>query len=140
MVLDEFRHQIKMDDMLMLLDRYPYKIQYKGGFTTFRSKTIVITTNISPENWYPGVRDVTMLRRRLTEFCKLYEFQAIDGHDGDGLPNITKAEMPLADRPARDAQWGSFNRQDNRPPSAAAGGSPDGDMPDWRDRRGDMFD
>lgn len=74
-ILDEFRHQIKMDKMLKLLDRYPMKIEYKNGNTEFRSKNIIITTNISPMEWYPNVSDRTMLRRRINEFCTVWKFE-----------------------------------------------------------------
>ncbi len=73
-VMDEFRHQIKMDLMLKILDRHPMKIEWKGGNTEFRSKTIIITTNIDPMQWYPNVQDRSMLRRRFREFCTMLRF------------------------------------------------------------------
>lgn len=74
-ILDEFRHQIKMDQMLQIMDRYPMKVEFKGGNTEFRSKHIVITTNICPRQWYPGVDDRTMLWRRLEDFCTVWKFE-----------------------------------------------------------------
>ncbi len=73
-IMDEFRHQIKMDEMLRITDRYPMVIEYKGGNTQFRSKRLIITTNIEPRGWYPNVDDRTMLWRRLEEFCTIWKF------------------------------------------------------------------
>ncbi len=73
-IFDEFRHQIKFDVMLHILDCYPYKIEYKGGMREFTSKKIVITTNIEPMNWYPKLTDVSMLHRRFKDYTKIYDF------------------------------------------------------------------
>jgi len=135
-ILDEFRHQVSMDQMLNLMDRYPYKIEYKYGNTTFRSKKLVITTNISPEMWYPKVEDVSMLRRRIKEFATIYEYGELthvvdlDGDsDMETDPIINRRIISLADRPdtcgnPADRDWGTFARA----PSAEAGGRRDGSM------------
>ncbi len=74
--LDEFRHQIKFDKMLQLLDRYPWRVETKGGTTNFRSKILIITTNLNPyTEWYPGVNDKTMLYRRFQDFCTFWKFE-----------------------------------------------------------------
>ncbi len=73
-IMDEFRHQISLDKMLQIMDRYPLTLQYKGGNTKFRSETLIITSNIPPHEWYPKVRDVTMLRRRIKQFATIYKF------------------------------------------------------------------
>lgn len=105
-ILDEFRHQISMDKMLHLMDRYPFPIEYKYGNTTFRSRKIIITSNIPPERWFPKVEDVSMLRRRLTEFAKLYKYSRMSSvldEDGDiimnATPHINRRLVSLADRP-----------------------------------------
>ncbi len=96
-IMDEFRHQVPMDVMLRLLDRYPLKVQFKGGWSTFCSKRIVITTNIDPTEWYPNVKDVSMLRARLQEFGKIFLF-SLPCPKPDGVPNPTFVEIELADR------------------------------------------
>ncbi len=77
-IMDEFRHQIKMDVMLKMLDRYTWVLEAKGRNFEFVSKKIVITTNIDPKDWYPGVATDTKepLARRIREFCKIYDFAA----------------------------------------------------------------
>ncbi len=109
-IMDEFRHQVSMDVLLQLFDRYPLTIECKGGNMKFVSKRIIITTNIEPHKWYPKVTDATMLRRRITEFAKIYEFRPIGwplDEDGDAImtedPIVSKTEVQLKDRePAFD--------------------------------------
>jgi len=36
-----------------LCDRYPFKVPIKGGFITWKPKTIVFTSNQLPEQWWP---------------------------------------------------------------------------------------
>ena len=75
-VLDEFRHQLKMDVMLKVFDRYAWHLEAKGRSFQFVSHKIVITTNIDPKDWYPGVsvEKKEPLRRRIQEFAKIYDF------------------------------------------------------------------
>lgn len=86
-IMDEFRHQIKYDTMLQLMDRYDFTIEYKGGNSNFVSKKIVITTNIDPKNWYPGLDKETKepLRRRIEEYAKIYDFKK-----GQKFPNFLR--------------------------------------------------
>lgn len=86
-IMDEFRHQIKMDTMLKLFDRYPWIIERKGGNMNFCSKKIVITTNIDPKDWYGGLSKEVRepLRRRIQEYAKIYDF-----HDNKCWPNFDK--------------------------------------------------
>ncbi len=75
-IIDEFAGQFKYRTMLRLLDRYPFDIQEKGSNANFVSKRIVFTTNIHPNQWYPGVpyEKKAPLRRRFKDFCKIYSF------------------------------------------------------------------
>lgn len=52
--------------LLRLLDRYPFKVQTKGGMLEFNSKLIIITSNVSPEEWYPNC-DTKLVTRRIEE-------------------------------------------------------------------------
>lgn len=86
-IMDEFRHQIKMDTMLTLFDRYSMKLERKGGNMEFVSKRIIVTTNIDPKDWYPKVskEDKEPLRRRLTENCWIWDFR-----EGAEYPNFLR--------------------------------------------------
>lgn len=81
-ILDEFRHQVKFDEFLSIMDSKPWRVEWKGGSGQFLAKRLVFTTNLHPKHWYPGVKpDVKEpLLRRLKEFAKLYEFT---GHPGE---------------------------------------------------------
>lgn len=60
-------------ELLRLFDRYPMSIEFKGGVTEFRSKTVIITTNIDPDSWYPLHPDRAALTRRISQVKKFGE-------------------------------------------------------------------
>lgn len=65
-VIDEFRGGINISHMLRWLDRYPVCVECKFGACILAAKSIWITSNIPPEDWYPDVDDTTrqaLLRR-----------------------------------------------------------------------------
>jgi len=67
-VIDEFRGSISISHMLRWLDRYPTIVEIKGSSCVFKGKRIWITSNISPDQWYPDLDEETRsaLRRRFT--------------------------------------------------------------------------
>jgi len=67
-VMDEFRGSIDVSHILRWFDRYPVIIEVKGSATVLSATTIWVTSNISPEDWYPGIDSDTRaaLLRRLT--------------------------------------------------------------------------
>lgn len=65
-VFDEFDKQpFPLRELLMILDRYPYRAPIKGGSVNFNPKNIVITSSTHPENLYNGT-DWDQVYRRLT--------------------------------------------------------------------------
>lgn len=86
-ILDEFRHQIKMDVMLKLFDRHPMFVEAKGRTMKMISKKLIITTNIDPRDWYPKLDADSKdpLRRRIQEFAKIYDFE-----EDHSYPNFVK--------------------------------------------------
>lgn len=66
-VIDEFRGGIPIEDMLRWLDPWPKLVQTKGGHRNLRVRRIWITSNLSPEAWYPCLDTATInaLMRRL---------------------------------------------------------------------------
>lgn len=86
-ILDEFRHQVKYDVMLKLLDRHPFIIEWKGGNSQMVSRNIVITSNIDPKDWYPGMsrEKKEPLRRRIQEFATIWDF-----NDNNEYPNFVR--------------------------------------------------
>lgn len=66
-IIDDFRDSWwPITYMLALLDRYTFRVEYKGGMRQFRAKRIVITSAFPPENCYAGTGEaINQLLRRL---------------------------------------------------------------------------
>lgn len=62
-ILDEFYGWLPFDLLLRLCDRYPLMVETKGGQTQFAAKTICITTNMLPCNWYKSAYFPSFARR-----------------------------------------------------------------------------
>jgi len=65
-VIDEFRGGIDIAHLLRWFDRYPVCVEIKGSAVVLNAKKIWITSNLSPDEWYPGLDEDTRnaLRRR----------------------------------------------------------------------------
>lgn len=67
-LLDDFRGSwFTASEMLLLLDNKPHKIEMKGSMTEFRSKTIIITSNHNPKDWYDNIHIKEGIARRINE-------------------------------------------------------------------------
>lgn len=64
-IIDDFYGWLPYDFLLRLLDRYPLDVGAKGGFRRFVGRRIFLTSNKSPEEWYPNITDKTALLRRI---------------------------------------------------------------------------
>lgn len=51
-VIDEFYGWLPYDFLLRLLDRYPLRVETKGGSVNFASRLIIITSNLPIRDWY----------------------------------------------------------------------------------------
>ena len=51
-VIEEFNGQIKLQQMLKLLDPYPMSLEIKGGYRPALFTTLFITSNTAPSGWY----------------------------------------------------------------------------------------
>ncbi len=73
--------RIGMTVLMDMLSSKPYPVQYKGGFTTMNSHTLVFTTNEEPMDLYPRVpaKAFSMLKRRILQFAEIYDFTRPDG-------------------------------------------------------------
>lgn len=73
-IIDDFRHDwCDFHVLLRLLDRYPYRVEVKGGSRQFLARWIVITSPFPPDKVYPGRigEDVAQLLRRITRIVHL---------------------------------------------------------------------
>ncbi|AXH76160.1 MAG: putative viral replication protein [Circoviridae sp.] len=68
-IIDDFYGWIPWSYLLQLIDRYPFKVEIKGGKLDFNSPEIYITSNQHPREWYKNVpnNDITPLLRRIDE-------------------------------------------------------------------------
>jgi hypothetical protein len=69
-IIDDMRRDfLKFHQLLKLFDRYPYRVEVKGGSRQFLAKTIVVTSCYSPEVMFDtrDQEDIQQLLRRITE-------------------------------------------------------------------------
>lgn len=63
---DDFRKDFcTFHELLRILDRYPYRVNIKGGSVEFNSKKIYITSCYHPEDMYDTREDIKQLTRRI---------------------------------------------------------------------------
>ena len=71
-ILDDFYGWISYTTMLRLMDRYPLLLNVKGGKTPCMAKTLVITSNQEPDQWYKKIFErknaLTAFTRRIDQF------------------------------------------------------------------------
>ncbi len=70
----------RIDFLLKLLDRYPMQVPTKGGFINWCPKRIYFTSNLKPEEWFPGLNPLRFaaLLRRLKTVTEMTDFFMID--------------------------------------------------------------
>lgn len=51
-ILDDFCGQWPITYTLLVLDRYPLKVEFKGGSTELLANNFIITSNYHPQDWY----------------------------------------------------------------------------------------
>lgn len=78
-IVDEFYGWIQYDFILRLLDRYPLRVEVKGGTVNMSATHFIITSNQPWRDWYPNVEDKSALERRIKEFGKVTHFVKLDG-------------------------------------------------------------
>ena len=72
LLLDEFYGQVPLHKILQLLDPYPLRVETKGGTVPLHASIIFITSNATPDNWYPNdplkkdrTKEIDALYRRI---------------------------------------------------------------------------
>jgi len=64
LLLDDFYGDIPYSQLLKMCDRYPLQVPVKCGFIYAQWDTVIITSNRSPDTWYPSGTDA--LNRRIS--------------------------------------------------------------------------
>lgn len=83
-IFDDFGgSEFKITYLLKLLDRYQMRVPIKGGFVQWVPRKIWITSNYSPDAWFPNAKDehVRALKRRFSKvvrFRRLSSVLAVD--------------------------------------------------------------
>nr|QJI53398.1 MAG: replication-associated protein [Circoviridae sp.]QJI53404.1 MAG: replication-associated protein [Circoviridae sp.]QJI53406.1 MAG: replication-associated protein [Circoviridae sp.] len=67
-VMDDYYGWLPYCDLLRLCDRYPLRVEYKGGMCQFSAKVIIITSNKHPNEWYKSELDISAMYRRITRY------------------------------------------------------------------------
>ncbi len=67
-IIDDFRKDFcTYHELLRILDRYAYRVEYKGGYRQLLAKNIIITSCYHPQDVYDTREDLAQLLRRITE-------------------------------------------------------------------------
>jgi len=85
-LFDDFSGNMRLTELLKVLDRYPLTVPIKGGHVNFAPKRIFITTNIHPRRWYQWLnreQQWEALKRRI-DLIKIYN-QAGESHRVTGI-------------------------------------------------------
>lgn len=74
-VLEELRPSDIPDSLLLqILDKWTVQVETKGGMTVWKAATVIVTTPLSPEDfWFGKAEDIRQLKRRITEEIHLTE-------------------------------------------------------------------
>lgn len=62
-IMDDFYGWIPYDTLLRICDRYPLMVETKGAQTTFLAKTVILTSNNTPAQWYKNINLSAFIRR-----------------------------------------------------------------------------
>uniref|UniRef100_A0A8A4XC38 Replication-associated protein n=1 Tax=Motacilla cinerea Circoviridae sp. TaxID=2815002 RepID=A0A8A4XC38_9CIRC len=94
-VLDDFRaHQMKFTYLLKLLDRYPMRVEVKGGYRQMTSQLIIITSITHPQNSYAKEEEpMRQLIRRIDEIVHVRDPRCGCGVISDDGCCVASAQM-----------------------------------------------
>lgn len=86
-VFDDLNHGwFTWDTFMRIIDRYPLKVEYKGGYIDFCATTMIITSNTHPRYWYKNMGSRwSALERRITKVLHFFNV--------DCAPEETTLEM-----------------------------------------------
>lgn len=96
-IIDDYRRDLcTFAELLRLLDRYPYRVEYKGGTCQFAARDVVITTPMGPRETWAGrcEEDLQQLIRRIEEVR--YFAAGGDGPVVDGVNLTAQMQRPVS--------------------------------------------
>lgn len=74
-IMEEFAGNVPLRELLQLADRYPKTVETKGGSANLLCHSIIITSNLKPDQWYTNVNpeQLKALYRRITLYIWMGE-------------------------------------------------------------------
>lgn len=94
-LIDDYRRDFcTFHELLRILDKYPYRVEYKGSSTWLNAKVIIITCPYRPEQLYMHrtSEDVQQLLRRIDEI-KLFGEEVYNKDDLDDIKEYLKIDV-----------------------------------------------
>lgn len=88
-VIDDFDHlgpEWSWKYLLSVLDAKPFKVQCKGGYRSFISKVVYITSLAPMAEWYPTQPDKSELLRRLADYGSEVHISQLSAQSPTGAP------------------------------------------------------
>lgn len=79
-IIDEFNGWIPANRLLRVLDRYPIRVENKGGSRALEATTIIITSHFHPAEWYSDQDRWPELERRIDELIHLEHGTEVPGN------------------------------------------------------------
>lgn len=76
-IMDEYRSQLPMSFLLRLMDRYPMRVQFKGGSAQFVADTMYFTSSKHPRDWYQNSENDT-IQQLLRRFDLIVEVTSLE--------------------------------------------------------------
>ena len=105
LIIDDFDGWIPYRLLLRILDKWPLRLEIKGGSVTACFEHVIITSNIQVEECYP-YRDIAPLDRRINKIKKLSNLPIINDHAiipgglSAPLPGDERGEAKRSERPS----------------------------------------
>lgn len=107
LLIDDYDGWIGWSTFLRVLDRYPLRINVKGGHGWARYTKVIITSNVPYVDWYPMQQDQAPLARRIgfsmcttgTPYNLIVDGLAgyLDAPIADDVRDIPRARSPSPD-------------------------------------------
>jgi hypothetical protein len=94
-VIDEFFGWMPRDLMCRICDRYPFRVETKGGSVNFVARRVFITSNNSPLQWWPRIGLGPMRRRLQGDHGVCYKMRqgGVLGVAGEGVEEIPSGRV-----------------------------------------------
>lgn len=98
-VFEEFNpeedKELKLPELLKILDKYPYQVEIKGASCQLKANKFIFTTNIDPREWYKGHPQQPALCRRINKIKKFtLSWEKQEELDVSGIVEFEGMSMP----------------------------------------------